>query len=91
MIDVWQVSLADITTFGWVYWAGWAGVNIDEFPNVKAWEEKLTARPAFGKGMNIPKNLTVKDKLKDPKEAEAYAKKASGWIMQGMKGDSEKK
>jgi glutathione S-transferase len=86
-----QVSLADLTTYGWVYWAGWAGVDIEEFPHVKAWEEKMTARPAVDKGKDIPKKLTVKEKLKDPKHAEEEAKKASAWIQQGMKGDAAQK
>jgi glutathione S-transferase len=72
-----------------VYWAGWAGVDIEEFPNVKAWEAMMTARPAINKGKDIPKTLNVKEKLKDPKFAEEYAKKASGWIMKGM-GDDKK-
>lgn len=86
-----QVSLADFANFGWVYWAGWAGVDIEEFPNVKAWEEKMTARPGVDKGKDIPKKLKIKERLKDPKFAEEYAKKASGWIMQGMKEDSQNK
>lgn len=72
-----------------MYWAGWAGVNIEEFPNVKAWEEKLTARPGVDKGKDIPKKLNVKEKIKDPKFADEYAKKASQWIMKGM-GDDKK-
>ncbi|ETN43704.1 uncharacterized protein HMPREF1541_02863 [Cyphellophora europaea CBS 101466] len=83
-----HVSLADITSFGWVYWAGWAGVDIEEFPNVKAWEAKMTARSAVDKGKDIPKKLNVKEKLKDPNFAEKYAKQASEWIMKGMKDDS---
>lgn len=81
--------MADITTYGWVFWAGWAGVDIEEFPNVKAWEAKMTARPAVDKGKDIPKKLNVKEKLKDPKFADEYAKKASGWIMQGMSDDKK--
>lgn len=58
---------------------------------MKAWEEKMTALPGVDKGKDIPKKLNVKEKIKDPKFAEEYAKKASGWIMQGMKDDSSKK
>jgi glutathione S-transferase len=75
-----QISLADLTTYGWVYYAGWAGVDIDEFPNVKAWEERLTARPAIDKGKDIPKKLQIKERMKDPKYAEEVAQKARGWM-----------
>ena len=66
-------------------------MDVDEFPNVKAWEEKMTARPGFDKGKDIPSKLKIKERLKDPKFAENYAKKASSWIMQGMKEDSQSK
>ena len=82
-----QVSLADFTSYGWVYWAGWAGVEIDEFPNVKAWEERMTGRAGVNKGKDIPKKLQIKERLKDQDFAESYSKKASSWIMQGMKDD----
>ena len=86
-----QISIADITTIGWVMWAGWAGVDIEEFPNLKKWEEMLSARPALKKGADVPKPLKIKERLKqDPKGLEEYAKKASSWIMQGMADDQKK-
>ena len=85
-----QLSLADLACYGWVYWAGWAGVDIEEFQNVKAWEGRMTARPAINKGKDIPKKLNVKEKLADPKFADEYAKKAREWIMKGMGDDKQK-
>lgn len=86
-----HLSTADITTIGWVIYAGWAGVDINEFPNVKKWEEMLTSRPGVKKGCDIPKPLKIKEMLaKSPEEAEAYAKNASKWIMQGMDEDKKK-
>jgi glutathione S-transferase len=85
-----HISIADITTIGWVMWAGWAGVDIEEFPNVKKWEEMLSARPGVKKGGDVPKPLKIKERLKeDPKGMEEYAKKASKWIMQGMSDDKK--
>jgi glutathione S-transferase len=86
-----QISLADIASFGWVYWAGWAGVDIEEFPNVKKWEALMTSRQAVDKGKDIPKKLTVKEKIKDPDYAEKMAAQAREWIMKGMGDDKEKK
>lgn len=86
-----HLSTADITTIGWVIYAGWAGVDINEFPNVQKWEEMLTSRPGVKKGCDIPKPLKIKEMLaKSPEEAEAYAKNASKWIMQGMDEDKKK-
>ena len=84
-----HISIADITTFGWVYWAGWAGVNVDEFAELKKWENLLTKRPGVESGMNKPKKLDIKEKLKDPDWMEKYGKKASSWIQQGMKDDKQ--
>lgn len=86
-----HISIADITTVGWVIWAGWAGIDVDEFPHVKKWEEMLSARPGVSKGCSVPKPLKVKEMLaKSPEEAEKYAKESSKWIMQGMEEDKKK-
>ena len=39
-------GIADIKIFGWARIATRTGLNIDEFPNVKAWVERIEARPA---------------------------------------------
>jgi glutathione S-transferase len=80
-----HISIADITTIGWVIWAGWAGVDIEEFPNVKKWEEMMSKREGVSKGSNVPTKLTIKEKLKDKKWMEEYGKKAGEWIQKGMK------
>lgn len=85
-----HISIADITTIGWVMWAAWAGVEIDEFPHLKKWEEMMSARPGVKKGSDVPKPLNIKERLKDKKAAEEYAKMSSNWIVQGMNDDSKK-
>lgn len=86
-----HVSIADLTTIGWVIWAGWAGVDIDEFPNLKKWEEMMSAREGVKKGCDVPKPLKIKEMLaKDPKEVDEYAKSNSKWVMQGMADDRKK-
>ncbi len=87
-----HISIADISTVGWVIWAGWAGVDIDEFPHLKRWEQMMTARPAVKRGCDVPKPLKIKERLaKDPAQLDAYAKQASKWIVQGMEEDAKKK
>lgn len=86
-----HVSIADLTTIGWVIYAGWAGVDINEFPHLKKWEDMMNAREGVKKGSNVPKPLKIKEMLaKDPKQAEEYAKSNSKWIMQGMAEDRKK-
>lgn len=69
--------LADIANFGWVNSAAWAGVDIEEFPNLKAWYEKLKTRPGFVAGLDVPKEL------------ERVAKETSSWVMKGMEEDKK--
>ncbi|TGK05051.1 glutathione S-transferase family protein [Leptospira semungkisensis] len=50
-----ELSIADIATWTWVKARSFIELSIDEFPHLKAWEEKLGNRPAFIKGSEIPK------------------------------------
>ena len=69
-------------------------MDIDEFPHLKAWEHTILKRPAVEKGRHVPETHTVKDfkelLKKNTAEAEAEAKAASQWIMQGQAKDAKK-
>lgn len=84
-----HISIADITCVSWVIYAGWAGVDIEEFPNVKKWEDMLYARPTVKKGCDIPKPLKIKETLRDKAKIEEHAENARQWIMQGMGEDKK--
>lgn len=47
-------SIADIATYPWVARHEWHDVDLNEFPAVKGWFDKLSARPAVEKGMAVP-------------------------------------
>jgi len=85
-----HISIADITNVSWVIYAGWAGVDIEEFPHLKKWEEMLYSRPAMKKGCDVPKPLKIKELLKNKELAEQHAKQGSQWIVSGMQQDSKK-
>lgn len=72
-----RYSIADINSFGWVNGLRFAGVEIDDFPNLKAWWERVSARPAVQAGISIPQksafgNAAYEQRVKDDKE---YAEK----------------
>lgn len=48
-----EFSIADIASIGWAQ--GWEkqGQDINSFPNVKAWLERMNARPAVAKGLKV--------------------------------------
>lgn len=85
-----KCTIADIAHWGWVASAGWAGVDIDEFPNLKAWEERMLARPGVEKGRHVPERHGIKDLLKDKKKMEEHAAKSRAWVQAGMKDDAKK-
>lgn len=49
-----EYSIADIANFTWVNIHNWSGVGIDDLPNVKVWLERIRARPAVLRGLNVP-------------------------------------
>lgn len=62
-----KYSIADMALVGWVN--GWPrqGQNIDEFANLKAWLERVKARPAVQRGMALGLELRQGIDMKDPK------------------------
>jgi glutathione S-transferase len=68
-----KYSIADIANFGWCNMLRFTGVDLDSFPNVKKWLERVQARPAVQRGLEIPSksgfgNDAYQQKLKDDKE-----------------------
>ena len=86
-----HVTIADISHWGWVAAAGWAGIDIEEFPHVKAWEERMAARPALDKGRHVPDPHTIKELLKDKEAVEKTAAHTREWVQKGMKEDAKNK
>ena len=86
-----RMTIADIANFGWVNWAFWAGVEINEFPLLSAWVDRINAREAVKRGLDVPTKFTLKEDAKDKEKLEKEAKEVSAWIVQGQKEDAEKK
>lgn len=49
-----KLTIADLASFAWINWAEWAGVEVKEFKHVKAWLDRINARPAIKKGLDVP-------------------------------------
>ncbi|MGH7819810.1 MAG: glutathione S-transferase family protein [Candidatus Binatia bacterium] len=49
-----EYSIADVATWPWVTLHGWAGVEIDDLPNLRRWIDRVGERPAVVKGRAIP-------------------------------------
>jgi len=60
-----EYSIADIANWCWVRSHAWAGIEIDDLPNLKAWVERIHQRPGAAKGITIPpKNLDEQQSVK---------------------------
>ncbi len=65
-----EYTIADMAIIGWAQ--GWErqGMDLAEFPNVKAWMDRLGARPAVKKGLEVGKDEREKMQLADDKDAQ---------------------
>jgi len=53
-----QYTIADMICYPWMPSYKLRNIDIDEFPNVKAWMARIASRPAVEKGMNVPSGDT---------------------------------
>ncbi len=58
-------SIVDIAHFGWLFTAVHMGFSFDKYPNLKAWYDRVGARPAVQKGVTIPSGLPTLPPRKD--------------------------
>ncbi|WP_106755288.1 glutathione binding-like protein [Pannonibacter carbonis] len=65
-----QYTIADMAIIGWAQ--GWQnqGMDLEEFPNVKAWKARLEARPAVQRGLAAGREEREKLQLADNKDAQ---------------------
>jgi len=75
-----QYTIADMAAFGWVYAHDWAGVPIDDLPNLKAWLKRIEERPAVSKAVDIPEESFVKAQQRDPKKKEELIEQSSKFV-----------
>lgn len=54
-----KYSIADIANFSWVNVGYFAGVDLQQFPNLYKWWERINARPAVKRGVAIPNEPTI--------------------------------
>ena len=49
-----QFTIADIALFPWVEYHEWHGQDLKDFPHIKRWFERMSARPGVAKGRVVP-------------------------------------
>ena len=56
-----EYSIADIAAWPWVVTHNWSGINVDSLDHLKAWLDRMAARPAVVRGRNIPERGSKRD------------------------------
>ncbi|KAJ2892168.1 hypothetical protein MKZ38_010176 [Zalerion maritima] len=86
-----KYTIADISCWGWVSAYAWAGVAIEEFPNLKAWIYRLLERPGVEKGRHVPSpHRALVDAKMSQDDMDKAAEAAKVWVQKGMKEDAKK-
>ena len=49
-----EYSIADIATYPWVARYEWHKTDLAQYPHVKRWFDRISARPAVQRGMKVP-------------------------------------
>ena len=57
-------SIADMASYPWVKLHGWAGIEIDDLPNLMRWMDTMAARPAVERGLAVPGEVSDEDRAK---------------------------
>lgn len=75
-------SIADMATWPWVHVRWLHKIDIDEFPRVKKWYEKIAARPAVRRGVGL---LKADEKIGNPDKATREAFFGRQQLQQGKR------
>lgn len=54
-------SIADIAAFPWIARSDWATLDLQEFPHLAAWHDRVARRPAVARGMTKPEGAVLQD------------------------------
>ena len=55
-------GLADMACFPWIAAHTWPELTLDDYPKVKAWHDRIRARPAVERAMQVPPRADVASK-----------------------------
>jgi glutathione S-transferase len=82
-----KYSVADISTFTWVRWGPWAGIDVAKFPKLNEWMERIEQRPAVKKGLLVPNGEDQIVRLRRDPDVEDPFKR---WVQKGQQEIREK-
>lgn len=85
-----RCTSADISCWGWVAAAKWAGIDMTEFPVLDEWVQRMLKRPGVEKGRHVPSKHSYEEQqgLTD-QQLDEKADGARKWIQASMKEEAK--
>jgi len=80
-----ELTIADVACWSWARAYEWAGVEIEPYPRLAAWIDRLAGRPAFERGTRVPLDIMA---LRRGERATRVAAEARG-IVGGASSSSK--
>jgi glutathione S-transferase len=80
-----QLTIADIATVPWVSGAYSLGIDLNEFPNVNAWVDRVEEIPEVAKGYDVPTKNLNKEYKKNPELLKKRIEDSAKWIQAANK------
>ncbi|KAJ9092714.1 hypothetical protein QFC19_008639 [Naganishia cerealis] len=75
-----KYSFVDVNIYPWVRTHAWAGVeSLAEYPNLSKWLDRVAARPAVKRGLDIPEKNTYNPAMTEEEQTKK-AEAAKQWI-----------
>lgn len=66
-----DVSIADFATYPWVRKYEWAGLAVDDLPNLRRWLQTMAARSGVQRGLDVPEKLATLERRPEDEQATA--------------------
>lgn len=81
-----KFTIVDIAFWSLAATTPWAGLDLDEFPAVKEWYERLLQRPSIREGMNVPEphGVIALAGDKDGELTKKFEEFHRKWVIDGM-------
>lgn len=64
-----EISIADFATFPWVRRHEWAGLTLDDLPNLQRWLQTMAARPGVQRGLDVPEKQATLERKPENEQA----------------------
>ncbi len=78
-------SIADIANWAWVRTHRWSGVPIDDLPKLRAWLDRVRARPAVQRGIERPASA-IDSRDEGSEAARRFIDGARSMMVTGQRG-----